>query len=75
MSSRSKLAQMKYMGTSEKYKYVSLLKDPKDQKIWYHGRPRNTSGKVFEDERAAAVYVDKQLIIDGKDPVNVFKKK
>jgi hypothetical protein len=31
--------------------------------------------KYCKDEREAAVWVDKKLIDDGRDPVNVLKKK
>ena len=67
---------MKYLGGSQ-YKYVS--KQRLGGKIVWRGTFFNKNGKgngkSFPTEREAALYVDKKLIGNGKEPVNILKRK
>ncbi len=63
---------LKYLGMSEKYRYVAIYTDCKG-KIFYQGRIRRV-GKLVTDERVAAINVDKQLIAKGKEPINILKR-
>jgi hypothetical protein len=61
----------------KKYKHVLYVKRKKLRK-WYAYCKRD--GKIvasmhFDDEREAALYVDKCLIANGYPPVNILKKK
>lgn len=57
------------------YKYVELHRVGKKE-MWRGAAGRKTlNGKYFDTERQAAVYVDKQLIEQGKDPVNILVRK
>ena len=70
---------LKYLGKSKKYKNVYCSrKTDKNKTIVYFGnicingvyRKKN----FFEKERDAALWVDKQLLIHGKEAVNILKK-
>lgn len=66
---------IKYVGPS-KYKYVTeQLIDGKTmwRGMFYKNGSRN--GKSFETEREAAIYVDKKLLEQGKEPVNILVRK
>jgi hypothetical protein len=68
---------------SDKYKHVSLRKDSGTGKeIWVatltkQYNPKEGTGWVasFDNERDAAIAVDKKLLAWGKEPVNILKKK
>lgn len=62
----------KYIENSKNYKYVQKYK--KGDKIKWLGKVLRT-GKTFETEREAALYVDKVLINKGKEPVNILVSK
>lgn len=60
----------KFIKTSDQYKYVSLQMES-DKLVWI-ASPLKKS-KTFDNERDAALYVDKVLIQNGKKPVNILK--
>lgn len=66
---------MKYKGKS-KYKYVSC-QELNGELVWRGVFLKNGSGngKTFKTEREAALYVDKKLIEQGKEPVNILVRK
>tara|TARA_Y100000389_G_C17315642_1_gene440298 strand:- start:378 stop:578 length:201 start_codon:yes stop_codon:yes gene_type:complete len=66
---------MKYKGKS-KYKYVSQ-QELNGELVWRGVFFKNGSGngKTFKTEREAALYVDKKLIENGKEPVNILVHK
>lgn len=55
-----------------KYKYVSEMLT-KGKKQCFRANVLNKS-KFFETDKEAAIYVDTQLILAGKKPVNILKK-
>ena len=63
---------LKYIENSKKYKYVQKYK--LGDKIKWLGKVLRT-GKTFENERDAALYVDKVLLNKGKKPVNILVPK
>jgi len=65
---------MRYIRQSDKYKYVGLYIDNKTGRDVWLGKRWN-SGKYFDNERSAAIYVDKQLLEKGKNPVNILVRK
>lgn len=63
-----------------KYKHVYRLINRKDGSYIFQGNKRRTkltsaSAKQFNTEREAALYVDKCLIEQKKDPVNILVRK
>ena len=63
----------RYQKKSNKYKYVYKVLDAKGNILWsviLYGKTTD-----FEDERQAAIFVDKELIKRKKDPVNIFVRK
>lgn len=60
---------------SEKYKYVDLHRIDDKWEKWKGAAGKNGNGKYFDTEREAALYVDKQLIEQGKEPVNILVRK
>jgi hypothetical protein len=68
---------------SDTYKYVYLVKSPKTHKeVWKASlsrgyNPTQGTGWIayFDNEKDAALAVDKKLLAAGKQPVNVLKKK
>ena len=62
----------KYIENSKTYKYVQKYKV--GDKIKWLGKVLRT-GKTFETEREAALYVDKVLLNKGKEPVNILVRK
>jgi len=63
---------LKYIEGSKTYKYVSKYK--LGDEIRWLGKVLRT-GKTFETEREAALYVDKVLLNKGKEPVNILVRK
>jgi hypothetical protein len=63
---------LKYIENSKTYKYVQKYKE--GAKIKWLGKVFNT-GKTFDEERKAALYVDKVLLSKGKEPVNILVRK
>ena len=61
-----------YIENSKVYKYVSKYK--MGAKILWLGKVLRT-GKTFDTEREAALYVDKVLLNKGKKPVNILVAK
>lgn len=59
---------------SDLYKYVELHQIGEKQ-MWKGAASRTKNGKYFDTEREAAVYVDKQLIEQDKEPVNILIRK
>lgn len=66
---------LEYLGGSKKYKYVSRI-CMNGNELWRGTFFKNGkgNGKNFETEREAAIYVDKKLIENGKEPVNLLKR-
>ncbi|QQV91496.1 hypothetical protein M1M25_gp061 [Tenacibaculum phage Gundel_1] len=54
---------------SKKYKYVYKVMDQHGNYFWAG------KGKMKDTEREAALYVDKQLLEKGKEPVNILIRK
>ena len=66
---------MRYIGGS-KYKYVSNIEVDGD--ILWRGvffKNGKGNGKSFKTEREAAIYVDKKLIENEKEPINILVRK
>lgn len=61
----------KYIAKSEKYKYVYKYSTSKG-KIFFVGRVVGYKKENFKNERECALWVDKQLISKGKEPVNIL---
>ncbi len=71
---------MKYLGKSDKYKYVYKYRQNTDSnKRLYFGRltidslDKKKTG--FSNERECAKWVDLQLIRADREPVNILKRK
>lgn len=62
----------KYVERSKTYKYVCQRR--KGERIIWYGRILGRQ-KWFDTEREAALFVDKVLIENGKNPVNILKLK
>ena len=65
---------IKTIGKSEKYKYVYIVH--KDGKTWYSPKISIKGRKLnyfYVSEREAALAVDKFLIDNFKQPVNILK--
>ena len=58
----------------EKSTYKNVYKVVLKGKILYHAQVFKKS-KYFENERDAAIYVDKQYLLKGKNPVNILVRK
>jgi len=61
-----------YIGKS-KYKYVTCHKS--NRELYWRGvffKNGYGNGKSFKKEREAALYVDKKMIEQGKEPVNIL---
>lgn len=58
----------------EKSKYKNVYKVQLKEKIWFRANVFKTQ-KYFETEREAAIYVDKQYLSKGKQPVNILVRK
>ena len=65
--------KMKRLGKTD-YKYVYIVSYD-GVKTYSAEIPAFRFCKCFPDIRDAAVAVDKKLMENGKDPVNIFKKK
>jgi len=52
--------------------YVTIFKNYKLQLV-YNAQVKSKS-RVFLNERDAAIYADKLLIMMGKEPVNILKR-
>lgn len=59
---------------SDLYKYVELHRFGKKE-MWKGAASKTRNGKCFDTEREAAIYVDKQLLEQGKEPVNILVRK
>jgi len=66
--------QAKYKCKSDKYKYVYVYEVHKDKSLWYKAQIGRKS-RNFRDEKAAAKWADIRLINEGKEPVNILKRK
>ncbi len=62
----------KYIETSKVYKNVT--KNKRGDEIVWRGLVLKKS-KCFPTEREAAIYVDMELIKNGKNPINILKAK
>lgn len=78
MSSDKYYGAFKKIGKHPKYKNVYVLQSRKSGKTYY--MPYMTinytklPSRFYEDEKEAAIAVDKFLIKHHKDPVNILKK-
>ena len=63
------MSTRKYIGISDKYKLVYVY-ETNGVKIY-----RSNHGQYYDNEREAALSVDKNLIEDGKEPINILKRK
>lgn len=57
---------------SESYKYVSMVEGERGRILW---RCEYKCTITYDTEREAAIAVDKKLISEGKDPINILKRK
>lgn len=64
---------IKFVGKSQQFKYVQRLTQ-NGKELFYARLNKYRLNKMFKDERAAAIWVDKKLIERGKKPVNILKK-
>lgn len=64
----------KYTGKSKKYKYVYEYVSSNGS-ITFEGRVVGYRKQGFLDDRKCALWVDKQLISKGKEPVNILVRK
>lgn len=67
---------VKYVRKSENYKYVYLTRNKKSE-LQYEAYilSMKTKRKIFHTEREAALQIDKWLILAGKEPINILKRK
>lgn len=65
-------SKLEYIGMSL-YSYVTHYKNKAGKDRWLGKRWNN--GRVFDTEREAAIYVDKQLIEKGREPINILIRK
>lgn len=63
---------LKYLGKSTTYKHVYKMQFRDG--FWWMGRVLG-GNKRFIEEREAALWVDKKLIENNKNPVNILKRK
>ena len=61
----------KYQKDSSQYKYVAKKICEKGVELWM-ARYKGTIS--FATEKEAAIFVDKRLISEGKEPVNILKR-
>ena len=69
--------RLTYLGSNKQFKYVYEYREPNGS-ITYEGHiqiNKKVTKCMFPTAREAAIYVDKILIQNGKDPVNVLKRK
>lgn len=66
--------QKKYLGKSKKYKYVYKCRDGSGNET-YDGIVCKTRKQGFLDERKCALWVDKMLLSNNKEPVNILVRK
>ena len=64
----------KYIEKSSKYKYVYKYRDSTGNES-YDGACVGKKKQGFKDERECALWVDKQLIMKGKEPINILIRK
>jgi len=76
--SRNNLSQKVNIGGSQ-YKYVRKKLNEITNKVYYAAEVSKVSNikhySIHETEREAAIAVDKAFIQNGKDPVNILKRK
>ena len=65
---------MKYVPNGSAYKYVRKRIDPNGDIHWFMCLD-GTSAKEYDTEREAAIAVDKALLNQGRQPVNILVKK
>lgn len=65
--------QLKYISKSENYKYVQLYESKDKKQRWRAAIYGNAI--YFDTEREAAICIDKRLINNGKNPLNILIKK
>lgn len=68
------MATIKYIGKSKKYKYVYEYLSNKGNSI-FQGGVVGYKKFGFKNERDCALWVDKQLLLKGKKPVNILVRK
>ena len=64
----------KYTGKSKKYKHVYEYVSSNGN-ITFEGKVFGYRKQGFLDERKCALWVDKQLLEQGKEPVNILVRK
>jgi hypothetical protein len=65
--------QLKTIRGGSRYKHVQKRVDPNGVVRWF-SKLSYRSSKEYPSEREAAIAVDRTLISDGKDPVNILKR-
>lgn len=70
---RAKRANSTKREPSASYKRVELRVSKDGTERWI-ARMLNQNSRTFDTEREAAIAVDKDHILNGRDPVNVLKK-
>lgn len=70
---RAKRANSTKREPSSSYKRVELRVAKDGTERWI-ARMLNQNSRTFDTEREAAIAVDKDHILNGKDPVNLLKK-
>ena len=65
---------MRHVGKS-KYKYVSCFRRLNEFRIYYRTELRGLTSFLYDNEREAALVIDKHLISKGKNPINILVKK
>lgn len=64
---------MRKIGTS-KYKYVTKVNQPTGGPKW-RAKPNSVSwGTLHDSEREAALQIDRWMIRNGREPVNILKR-
>ena len=64
--------RLKYIKGGSEYKYVKVFENRKKEKVYVAGRVNSI---VFKTEREDALFIDKKLIAEGKEPVNILKRR
>lgn len=66
-------SKTKYIGKSKKYRNVYKYIGSNGNKV-FEGRCLRYKKQGFLNERECALWVDKQLLSKGKEPINILKR-
>lgn len=74
---QSRKVRLKYLSSNDEFKSVYEYAEP-DGTIIYEGKVqinKRIFSKMFPTAREAAIHADKILLQNGKEPINILKRK